>query len=268
MLDLALFAIPSFRNGNIAATIVSLGEFGIIFALPLWLQNVIGYTAFETGLILLALAGGSFLASGLGAALGRTRSPLFIVRLGILLEILGIAGLAVFLRPDSTWAVVVPLLFVYGVGVGFATAQLTGVVLADVPVERSGQGSGTQSTARQVGSALGIAVLGTVLFLTLTNRFDSALTDLAVPDAQRVQLVDAVESSAGAVIPGLAANPATASVAQAAESAYTDATRLSALVAAAFLVVGLAASASLGRGRRPDDDEPQPIPVTTSEERA
>ena len=267
MLDLALFAIPSFRNGNIAAAIVSLGEFGIIFALPLWLQNVIGYTAFETGLILLALAGGSFLASGLGAAIGRTRSPLFIVRLGIVLEILGIAGLAVFLRPDSTWVVVAPLLFVYGVGVGFATAQLTGVVLADVPVEQSGQGSGTQSTARQVGSALGIAILGTVLFLTLTNRFDSALTELGVPEAQRVQLVDAVESSAGAVIPGLAANPATATVAAAAESAYTDATRLSALVAAGFLVVGLGASASLGRGRRPDDS-PETVTVTTSEEPA
>ena len=62
------------------------------------------------------------------------------------------------------------VLIVYGVGVGFATAQLTGVVLADVPVERSGQGSGTQSTARQVGSALGIAVLGTVLFLQCERR--------------------------------------------------------------------------------------------------
>ena len=72
-----------------------------------------------------------------------------------------------------------------------------------------------QSTARQVGSALGIAILGTVLFPTLANRFDSALTDLGVPEAQRVQLVDAVESSAGAVIPGLAANPATATVAAA-----------------------------------------------------
>jgi EmrB/QacA subfamily drug resistance transporter len=264
MLDLSLFAIPSFRNGNVAAAIVSLGEFGIIFALPLWLQNVVGYTAFETGLILLGLAGGSFLASGLGAVIGRTRSPLFIVRLGIVLEILGIAGLAAFLRPDSTWAVVVPLLFVYGVGVGFATAQLTGVVLADVPVEQSGQGSGTQSTARQVGSALGIAILGTVLFLSLSNRFDSALATLAVPEGQRLQLVDAVESSAGAVIRGLAANPATAAIAQAAEAAYTDATRLAALVAAAFLVVGLAASASLGR--RPGRHEETTAPVITSSE--
>src|SRR4029078_3650055 len=100
----ALFAIPSFRNGNIAAAIVSLGEFGIIFALPLWLQNVLRYTAVATGVLLLALAGGSFLASGLGAAIGRTRSPLFIVRLGIILEVLGITGLGLFLRPDSTWA--------------------------------------------------------------------------------------------------------------------------------------------------------------------
>ncbi|HEY6742880.1 MAG TPA: MFS transporter [Lapillicoccus sp.] len=266
MLDLSLFEIPSFRNGNLAAAIVSLGEFGIIFALPLWLQNVLGYTAFETGLILLGLAGGSFLASGLGAVIGRTRSPLFIVRLGIVLEILGIAGLAAFLRPTSTWTVVVPLLIVYGVGVGFATAQLTGVVLADVPVERSGQGSGTQSTARQVGSALGIAILGTVLFLTLTNRFDSALTTLPVSDAQRLQLVDAVESSAGAVIPALAANPATAAVAEAAQVAYTDATRLAALVAAGFLLLGLAASASLGRIPGRHESTAVPVPATTSSE--
>ena len=103
MLDLNLFSIKSFRNGNIAAAIVSLGEFGILFSLPLWFQNVIGYTAFQTGLALLALAGGSFLASGLTAPIGRKRGTIFIVRLGIVLEIIGIAGLAIFLRPDSTW---------------------------------------------------------------------------------------------------------------------------------------------------------------------
>jgi len=134
MLDLNLFSIPSFRNGNVAAAIVSLGEFGILFALPLWFQNVLGYTAFQTGLVLVALASGSFLASGLGAAIGARRSPVFIVRVGIALEIVGVAGLGLLLRPDSTWVIAVPLLFVYGVGVGvgFATAQLTGVVLADL----------------------------------------------------------------------------------------------------------------------------------------
>ena len=266
MLDLALFAIPSFRNGNIAAAIVSLGEFGIIFALPLWLQNVIGYTAFETGLILLALAGGSFLASGLGAAIGRTRSPLFIVRLGIVLEILGIAGLAVFLRPDSTWVVVVPL----PVRLRRGRRVRDGAADRCGPRRRPGRAERPRVRARRARPARwvrrsGSRSSGTVLFLTLTNRFDSALTELGVPEAQRVQLVDAVESSAGAVIPGLAANPATATVAAAAESAYTDATRLSALVAAGFLVIGLGASASLGRGRRPDDPS-ETVTVTTSEE--
>ncbi len=255
MLDLSLFAIPSFRNGNIAAAIVSLGEFGVLFTLPLWLQNVLGYTAFETGLVLLGLAGGSFLASGLGAAIGSKKGPLFIVRLGIVLEILGVGGLAAFLRPDSTWVVIVPLLFVYGIGVGFATAQLTGVVLADVPVERSGQGSGTQSTSRQVGSALGIAILGTVLFLVLSQQLDDSLKAQGLPDAQRTRLVDTVESSAGAVIPGLARDPATAPVAEAASRAFTEATRWSAAVAAGFLLLGLGASTSLSSGRREEETE-------------
>ena len=250
MLDLNLFSIKSFRNGNIAAAIVSLGEFGILFSLPLWFQNVIGYTAFQTGLALLALAGGSFLASGLTAPIGRKRGTIFIVRLGIVLEIIGIGGLAIFLRPDSTWLTTTPLLLIYGIGVGFATAQLTGAVLTDVPLARSGEGSGIQSTSRQVGSALGIAILGTVLFATLGARYDTALADLGVPEAQRVQLVDAVKDSAGAAIPGLAANPGTAAAAEPARVAFTDASRVAALTAAGFLVIGLVASLSLGNPRR------------------
>ncbi|MBD3783025.1 MAG: DHA2 family efflux MFS transporter permease subunit [Micrococcales bacterium] len=259
MLDLSLFTIPSFRNGNVAALIVSLGEFGLLFALPLWFQNVLGYSAFQTGLVLLALAVGSFVASGLGAAIGRTRSPVFIVRLGIVLEIAGIAGIALLLRPDSAWWVTAPLLFVYGVGVGFATAQLTGVVLADVPVQRSGQGSGTQSTSRQVGSAFGIAILGTVLFTVLGARLEASLTDQGVPQQARTGIVEAVKGSAGAAIPGLARDPRTAAAAEDAKVAFTEATRVSAATAAGFLVVGLLTSLSLGSGRRPEDEQEGPV---------
>jgi hypothetical protein len=196
--------------------------------------------------ILLALAGGSFLASGLTAPIGRKRGTIFIVRLGIVLEIIGIGGVAIFLRPDSTWLTTTPLLLTYGIGVGFATAQLTGIVLTDVPLARSGEGSGIQSTSRQVGSALGIAILGTVLFATLGARYDAALTDPGVPEAQRVQLVDAVKDSAGAAIPGLAANPGTAAVAEPAWVAFTDASRVAALTAAGFLVIGLVAACLSG----------------------
>jgi EmrB/QacA subfamily drug resistance transporter len=83
LLAFSLFSIPSFRNGNIAALIVSLGEFGIILSLPLWLQNVLGYDALQTGFVLLALAIGSFVASGFAGAFGNRVSPVTIVRVGL-----------------------------------------------------------------------------------------------------------------------------------------------------------------------------------------
>jgi EmrB/QacA subfamily drug resistance transporter len=249
LLDLRLFGIPSFRNGNIAAAIVSLGEFGLLFALPLWFENVRGYSAFRTGIALLPLAIGSFAASGFGAQLARQRGPVFAVRLGIAFEIAGVAGIGVVVGPATAWWATVPVLFVYGVGVGLATAQLTGVVLADVPVANSGQGSGTQSTSRQIGSAFGIAILGTVLFTTLGAQLSHRLSGLpGLPAGQRSALVAAVKRSAGAVIGQLADHPRTAAAAALAKQAFSEATRLTAFTAAAFLALGLLASLSLGRG--------------------
>lgn len=101
LLDFRLFSIPSFRNGNIAAAIVSLGEFGVLFALPLWIENVLGLTAFDTGLLLLPLAVGSFAASGFGAQAGAARGALFVVRLGIALEIAGVLGLGLVISAHT-----------------------------------------------------------------------------------------------------------------------------------------------------------------------
>ncbi|MDI9915607.1 DHA2 family efflux MFS transporter permease subunit [Rhodococcus sp. IEGM 1379] len=254
MLAFDLFSIPSFRNGNLAAMIVSLGEFGIILSLPLWLQNVLGFTALNTGLILVALAGGSFVASGFAGAFGNRVSPVVIVRVGLAAEIVGVAGIGLAIGPNTGWGVLVPLLFIYGLGVGLATAQLTGVVLKDVSVEQSGQGSGTQSTSRQIGSALGIAILGTVLFASTGAALDSSLSDQGVPEAQRVGIVASVVNSAGASIAGLAADPATEQIAEDAKVAFSDGTRYAAFSAAAFLCLGFFATLSLDSGRRPSEE--------------
>ena len=248
-----LFGIPSFRNGNIAAMIVSLGEFGIILSLPLWLQNVLGYTAFQTGLVLLGLAGGSFAASGLSAALSGRLSPASIVRAGLVAEIVGVAILGLMIAPSASWLVVVGALVIYGFGVGLATAQLTGVVLVDVPIQRSGEASGVQSTSRQIGSALGIAILGTVLFTSIGAQLDSSLREADVPDAARTAIVAAVVDSAGGAIPALANDPSTAVAYEPARQAFSDGTRYAAFTAAGFLMIGLAASFSLGSGRRRRD---------------
>ncbi|MEV7329190.1 DHA2 family efflux MFS transporter permease subunit [Micromonospora sp. NPDC093244] len=264
LLDLSLFGIGSFRNGVLAAAIVSLGEFGLLFALPLWYQNVLGYSAFDTGLALLPLAVGSFLASGIGAPLTQRLGAARVVQLGVAAELVGVAGLGLVVAPDTSWWAPLGFLFVYGIGVGMATAQLTGVSLSEVPVRRSGQGSGVQSTARQVGSALGIAVLGTVLFASLGGILGDRLADQPGLDAaQRDQVVTAVKESAGAAIGGLADDPRTAPIAQEARIAFSDATRYAAFAAAGFLLIGLVACARLPR-TRPEPQAPADAATSSS----
>ncbi len=254
LLDLSLFRIGTFRDGNLVALTVALGEFGIILSLPLWLQFVLGFDALQTGLVLLALAIGSFVASGFaGAASGRI-TPVTIVRVGLLAEIIGVVWVGLVVAPDAAWGWLLPALFVYGFGVGLATAQLTGVILQDVPVELSGQGSGTQSTSRQVGAALGVAILGTVLFTSTGGLLASSLDGAGVPASQRDEIVSSVVDSAGGAIAGLAANPQTAEIAPAAETAFSDGTRYAAFTAAGFIAVGLVATLTLG-GRRPEEVE-------------
>ena len=255
LLDLNLFRIESFRNGSIAALIISMGEFGLIFAIPLWLQNVVGLSPVGSGLVLLWLAGGAFVASGVGGALSGKLPPARAVQLGVALEIVGVLGFGVFASTETGWTSIAAFLFIYGVGVGLATAQLTGVIMVDVPLSETGQASGSQSTVRQVGSALGIAVIGTMLFtgteLSLTDRLDSA----GVDSAQQSQVVDAVVNSAGGAIPLIAdtlqANQVPQSVAQTIQresgEAFTDGARFASYAAGGFLILGLLSSLRLGR---------------------
>lgn len=246
VLDLRLFRIKTFGAGNAVALIVSLGEFGLLFALPLFLQATRGYDALQTGVILLALAIGSFVASGLGAPLSQRFGPVRVLQLGMLLEAIGIFGLAFVLSTTITGWGMAPWLFVYGMGVGFATAQLTGVILSEIPVAESGQASAVQSTSRQVGAAIGTAIIGTTLILGLGN-VATQLTDRGVPTEQAQQIADAVSSSAGQAIPALAAQPGGDVITEAASAGFAHAIKLVAFVAGAFVLLGLIASLVLPR---------------------
>ena len=242
ILDLSLFRISSFANGNITAMVVSLGEFGLILSLPLWFQNVAGMSPFEAGLGLLPLALGSFIASGSISALSKHMSGLSLVRMGLILEIIGLASIALLIRPDSTAWTTAPFLFLYGIGVGFATAQLTSVILIDVPMDRSGQASGTQSTSRQLGSAMGIAILGTILFTTLKTGTDQRLNEQIAQNPEVEQIVEGIYQSAGGSIQQLAANPQTSDIARAASEAMTQGLSYAAIAGTLALIIGLITS--------------------------
>ena len=269
LLDLNLFKIASFRNGSVAALIISMGEFGLIFAIPLWLQNVVGMTPIGAGLVLLWLAGGAFAASGIGGALSGKLPPARAVQLGVLLEIVGIVGFGLVASTDTGWQAIAPFLFLYGVGVGLATAQLTGVIMVDVPMDKTGQGSGSQSTVRQIGSALGIAVIGTMLFTGTESSLQNRLDDVGVSTANQIVIVDTVVESAGAVIPQLSAivaatgvETATAdAIQEASGEAFTDGAQLAAYAAAGFLVLGFFSTFRLGQVA------PEPKPANQSKGR-
>jgi EmrB/QacA subfamily drug resistance transporter len=245
LMDVRLFSIGSFRNGNIATLIIGVGEFGIVAVLPLWLQFTLGYSAVQAGLALVPIAVGSFVASGASFALAAKASPLDLVRLGLLLEAVGLAGLAFVANVNAPWWHLAAMLFCYGIGVGFATAQVTNVVLNDIPEHNSGQASGIQSAFRQLGSALGIAILTTTFFTTLTTTLKTALGDKGIAPQQADSLTRAVTDSAGAAIEGLAAQPHTQFVADAAREAMTHGVTLVGYIAATVIMLGLAATASI-----------------------
>ena len=268
VVDLRLFRIKTFAAGNVVALVVSLGEFGLLFGLPLFLQSVRGYDAMQTGVILLALAIGSFAASGMGAPLSQRFGPVRVLQLGMALEAIGIVALGFMMSTTITGWQMAPWLFLYGMGVGFATAQLTGVVLSEVPVAESGQASAVQSTSRQVGAAIGTAIIGATLILGL-GGVAGQLEDRGVPAAEAAQVSDAVQSSAGQAIPALAKLPNGDVLVEGASAAFAESIKLVAWVAGAFVLFGLATSFALPKNAAriesegyapPKDAAPEPEP--------
>src|SRR5699024_9631654 len=106
------------------------------------------------------------------------------------------------------------------------------------------------STSRQVGSALGIAIIGTVLFSGAGTILDSSLADRGLPEAQRTPIVHSVVESSGAAIHQLDSSERTAPIAHDARIAFSDATKIAGYSAAGFLAFGFLATLSLGGARR------------------
>ena len=249
-MDLEILRIRSFRSAVTTSLIVSLGEYGLLFLLPYWLQNVLGYSGLKTGSLFLVLAVGSFMASGAGRHLFAKRTSIEILQIGITLEILGVALLGLVISPTTALVFILIALFIYGMGIGLATTQITSIALRDIPIAKSGQASGISSTMRQVGFGLGIAGLGSLLFGLLGRDVNHRLVvQGAMSPEARETFVHHVVSSAGTVIPKLHGDQA-----QAAIGALTSASKWSALAATIFLSFGWLAVNALRRGSRKQPD--------------
>lgn len=189
LFDFALLRFKGFRYGLLTVAVIALGEFGIIFVLSLFLQGVRGLSAFETGLLFLPFALTTFFLAPIAGALASRFGPKWVVTSGMLMEAIAIFWLGRIISVDTPFGAFVPVLMLYGAGVGLSISQLTNVVLSDVPRDRTGAASGANNTVRQVGAAMGIAILGAILAsqITATGKAEVALirqqveTDAQIP---------------------------------------------------------------------------------------
>jgi EmrB/QacA subfamily drug resistance transporter len=244
----ALFGLRGFRYGNVTAAGVMFGEVGLIFMLPLFLQAVLGLSAWQTGLVLSALAAGAFIGGPVAGQIARRIGPRVVVMVGILLLILAIGGAAAIMSPTITGTVLMPWLGLAGLGVGAVQAQLSNIILEEVDVEDSGQASGTQSTFRQLGSTFGIALVGAVLTLSLASGVTNALASVpTVSGARASQVTEQLASSGGQALTTLRHDPSLASAIAPIDRAFADAASRSMTLAVAGFVVAFIASFALPR---------------------
>lgn len=246
LLDLGLFNFPTFSWGNLTAAMVAVGEFAIIFVLPLYLVNALGLSVMSSGLVLAAMAIGAFVAGAAARHVAARFGAPGTVLVGLGLEVLGVLILVVIIQNDTAgWIVALPLTL-YGLGLGLASAQLTGTVLRDIQVDVSGQGSATQSTVRQIGTALGTAFAGATLSVSLAFTLPAALDDAGISGNTADQIADATRESAGTAITKLSAQgdkgplgEDTSTAVDALTTGFANATRWTLGVAMVFLLLGL-----------------------------
>ena len=161
MLDLNLFRGRSFVGTMIAALLINFAAFAALTYSMIWLQTVLGLSPIQAGLTGLPLAGVAFLVS---ASVGRFvhGRPGLVIGAGMTLIGLGSLLVALLLQDGSSWPALIPGFVVIGVGVGLGMPVLTSAAMSAVPVQRGGMAAGAVNTARQLGYAIGIAVLGSV----------------------------------------------------------------------------------------------------------
>ncbi|MGW0941815.1 DHA2 family efflux MFS transporter permease subunit [Streptomyces sp. NPDC002623] len=256
MLDMGLLAHRGFLFNTLAATLVMFVLSGLMFVLPPYLQAVLGHDSLGTGVRLLPLMGGLLVAA-------RTAQPV-VARFGARAVVS--AGLVVLAfaallgsrtTVDSGYGFVALWLSLAGAGFGFSIVPAMSGALGALPSDRAGSGSGLLMTFRQVGGAIGIALLGSLLASTFRDRLDVTGLPAGTADTAGDSVVAARLIAEKAHLTDLAAS---------ADSAYVHgmglvmlvcgiAALVSALLAAAFLPGGS------GAARKVSDDAAMAAPT-------
>jgi EmrB/QacA subfamily drug resistance transporter len=171
LVRMELFGIPPLRSGLSVLLAQNLILLGLFFAIPLYLQVVQGFDAFQTGLRLLPVSITMLVTSMIGPALGRFASPRRVVQAGLAALLVAILWLLSTIKPeidDLSFALAMALL---GIGMGLLASQLGNVVQSSVGESERSEVGGLQYTAQNLGSSLGTALIGSILIGALAVAF-------------------------------------------------------------------------------------------------
>ena len=162
MLPLGLFRSGSFTGAQVGAFAISASWFAIFFYITLYMQQVLGLSAIEAGLVYLPSTIVMFFVAGATSALADRISGRVMVSVGLLLVGAGMAMLTVA-QVDSSWTVALPGSIVAMIGTGLFNPSITSFALGSVPEHQSGLAAGANDTFRQAGIAVGVAALGALI---------------------------------------------------------------------------------------------------------
>lgn len=233
MLDLRYFRHRGFSIGSLGMALVFFAMFGFMFLLTQYMQLVLGYSALGTALRMLPFVFIMITVAPQTPRLAERFGAHRLVSAGLLLVAAGMALLS-RVEVSTGYGVVVAVMALLATGMALSMAPMTNSIMSGVPRAKAGVGSAMNDTSRELGGALGVAVLGSLVTSRYTTALKPALTGLPPAAAGMAR-----SSLAGALAVADHLGPAGAGLASAARAAFVDGMGLALLVGAA--VIGLAA---------------------------
>jgi MFS family permease len=177
LVDTTLLRIEQLRAGLSTILSQQLVLMGTFFVLPVYLQVVLGFDAFETGKRLLPLSGAMLVAALLGPKLAGRRSPRTVAQLGLVSISAGAVVMLATLDATLNDTGFKTALVLIGIGAGLLASQLGNVIMSSVDPSKTSETGGLQGTALNLGASLGTALIGAVLIVGLINGFNSRIAD-------------------------------------------------------------------------------------------
>ncbi|WP_306321074.1 MULTISPECIES: DHA2 family efflux MFS transporter permease subunit [unclassified Streptomyces] len=172
MLPMRLFRSRAFAGINAASLLMFLGMFGSIFLLSQFLQGVLGYSPTEAGLRMLPWTAMPMLVAPIAGILSDRVGGRPVIAAGVFLQAVGLGWFAAVIAVDVSYAAQLPALIVSGVGMALYFAPAANLVMSSVRPQEQGIASGANNALREVGGALGVAIMSSVF--SAQGGYDSA----------------------------------------------------------------------------------------------